>query len=517
MGDAPLRLEIVGNGPTLSAVCQLVARVPELAISEPGSPHGGDVLLVDREGLARRQRVRIPTVLVDLDLRPFDLARHLEVADSVLSCVDPAALLGAVHLAISRSQERATLALLARHLPVGARVVRGERELFRTHAFDERWLEPAEGASRVTVQSDGATRYFDRAEVAVDELEATFVTDATRLQSLESAAFSAARASTVQELSRGVIHDLNNVFCVVQSFSELLLESTPAHDPRLRDIQEIAGASQRAAVLVDRLVGFSRSGLHRPENFNVAEQQRRLEPLLRRLLGERFELLLVASSPTLTGVFDPFVFTQTVLDVAARLRDCATAGLLTVDSQGDSRSVVTTISLAPSAGEPPREARVRDSIPAAPEFIAARGGRLAEIDPLTFQLTMPRAVADSSPGEVVGGSETVLIVEDEQAVRLALARALGSLGYAVHEARLGADARVIAREHHIDLVITDVVLPDGDGLDLLAELAQRPTRALVVTGYADRELHRLDPSVPLLRKPFSMNELARKVRAALTP
>jgi CheY-like chemotaxis protein len=117
----------------------------------------------------------------------------------------------------------------------------------------------------------------------------------------------------------------------------------------------------------------------------------------------------------------------------------------------------------------------------------------------------------------VGGSETVLIVEDEQAVRLALARALGSLGYAVHEARLGADARVIAREHHIDLVITDVVLPDGDGLDLLAELAQRPTRALVVTGYADRELHRLDPSVPLLRKPFSMNELARKVRAALTP
>jgi CheY-like chemotaxis protein/signal transduction histidine kinase len=515
MGDSPLRLAVLGNESAVSAIRLAAARIPELTLVTPGSPDDCDVLVLERDALARRPRDPRPTVLLDLDLRPGDVASQLDAFDSLLGSTEPAALLCAVHLAIARSRDRATLSFLARHLPVGAVVRHGEREVFRTESFDERWLEPAVAASRIAVPSDGATRFFDRADISRGDLSAAFVTDATRLQALETAAFGAARASTVQELSRGVIHDLNNVFCVVQSFSELLLESTPASDPRLRDLQEIASASQRAAVLIDRLVGFSRSGLHRPENFNVAEHQRRLEPLLRRLLGERFEVLIVASPSDLTGVFDPFVFTQTVLDVAARLRDLAEAGLFTLDSKGEPGSVTTTISLAASTGARMREARVRDSIPAAPEFIAARGGRLVEVDPFTFQLTMPRAGAEASLGEVVGGSETVLVVEDEQAVRLALARALRSLGYTVHEARLGADARVVAKANRIDLVITDVVLPDGDGLELLGELARSPTRALVVTGYADRELHRLDARVPLLRKPFAVSDLARKVRAAL--
>lgn len=496
------------------ALGQVVAQLPELTLVTPDGHDGCDVMVLERDALTRRESGR-PVVLFDVDLLPGEVAAQLELADSILTSLEPSALLSAVFQAIARSRERSTLAFLARHLPLGALVKGGERELFRTSSFDDRWLEPDVGGQRIGFPSEGTTRFFDRNETLDGDLTATFVTDATRLQSLESAAFSAARASTVQELSRGVIHDLNNVFCVVQSFSELLLESTSSSDPRLRDIQEIASASQRAAVLVDRLVGFSRSGLHRPENFNVSEHQRRLEPLLRRLLGERFELLTVASAPDLTGVFDPFVFTQTVLDVAAHLRDLADSGLVTVDSKGEPGSVVTTISLAPSTNGRTREASVRDSIPAAPEYIAARGGRLVELDPFTFQLTLPRAGAAASLGEVVGGSETVLVVEDEQAVRLALARALRSLGYTVHEARLGADARVLAKSHRIDLVITDVVLPDGDGLELLAELARSPTRALVVTGYADRELHRLDSHVPLLRKPFAVTDLARKVRAAL--
>jgi YesN/AraC family two-component response regulator len=85
------------------------------------------------------------------------------------------------------------------------------------------------------------------------------------------------------------------------------------------------------------------------------------------------------------------------------------------------------------------------------------------------------------------------------------------------EARLGGDARDLVRGNNVDLVITDVVLPDGDGLELLSELCRTAARArgLVVTGYADRELARLNPEVPLLRKPFSTLDLARKVRGAL--
>jgi CheY-like chemotaxis protein len=460
MGATKVRLVIVGNEAAASALCQAASRVPGLIVVEESASSEHAVIVLDRDALARRQRSAGPSILFDPDLRPEEVATQLDCVDALLTSAEPAALLASVHTALVRGRERAAI------------------------------------------------------------------------RSLESAAFSAARSGTVQELSRGVIHDLNNVFCVVQSFSELLLESTPSSDPRLRDIQEIANASQRAAVLVDRLVGFSRSSLHRSENFNVSDQQRRLEPLLRRLLGERYELLLVTSSPNLAAVFDPFVFTQTVLDVAARLKDLCDAGLLTVEARPEvdvepSSDVVTTISLTPSGGGRSGQARLRDSIPAAPEFIAARGGRLSEIDPLTFQLVMPRASASASTTEVIGGSETILVVEDEQAVRLALARALRSLGYTVYEARLGADARVVAATHPIDLVIADVVLPDGDGLDLLAELASTfggarrvgtdpsPTRALVVTGYADRDLHRLDPRVPLLRKPFSVSDLARKVRAAL--
>jgi DNA-binding response OmpR family regulator len=143
------------------------------------------------------------------------------------------------------------------------------------------------------------------------------------------------------------------------------------------------------------------------------------------------------------------------------------------------------------------------------------------LDEHSFLLELPRALGKlsgvSPPRARAGRGESVLIVEDEQPVRMAMARALRALGYNVMEARLGGDARDLVRGNNVDLVITDVVLPDGDGLELLSELCRTAARArgLVVTGYADRELARLNPEVPLLRKPFSTLDLARKVRGAL--
>ncbi len=351
-----------------------------------------------------------------------------------------------------------------------------------------------------------------------------------RASSEQSGAVLAARDRTVTELSRGVIHDLNNVFCVVQSFAELLLENTPHGDPARRDIQEIANASQRAVVLIDRLVGFSRSSGNRPEPFNVGDHQRRIEPLVRRLLGERYELANVVDTEDLSVTFDPLFFDQLLLDLVGRLRDNVPRGLLTIDATPNHGQVHVRVGIEPHKGSGVIPATVED-VPTAladdqlyrnlRDVVRSRGGSLsiASSPDLAFILAVPAAATQSvtviAPRARAG--ERVLIVEDEQSVRLALGRTLRALGYDTVEARLGRDARELIKTEKVNLVITDVVLPDGDGLDLLSELRrkQRAAKGLVVTGYADRELSRLAPDVPLLRKPFTTLDLARKARRAL--
>lgn len=355
-------------------------------------------------------------------------------------------------------------------------------------------------------------------------------TRAGRERSLESSLLTAARDRTMQELSRGVVHDLNNVFCVVQSFTELLLESTSPKDPARGDIEEISKASQRAVVLIDRLVGFSRASGNRPEPFNVGDHQRRVEPLIRRLLGERYELANVIDTDDLSVTFDPLFFDQLLLDLVGRLRDNVPRGLLTIDAAPKNGHVHVRIGIEPHKGSGVIPATT-EHIPTAladdalyrnlRDVVQVRGGslRIAPSPELAFVLALPAAATQSVTVVAPRASEgeRVLIIEDEQSVRLALSRTLRALGYITLEARLGRDARELVKSEQVNLVITDVVLPDGDGLELLVELrkTQPAAKGLVVTGYADREVTRLGEDVPLLRKPFSTIDLARKVRRAL--
>ena len=454
-------------------------------VGEPPVPRPGMLTILLADGLSTEQ-------LLKLDLGD---------ADALLTSLAPTAVAGALVSAQHNRRQRLAMDALRHGLSHEVRVRDAAgATLFSTspHAHSaELWrtadaLRDQEQAQRFDLADErGNSRWYEKSDVKVGEWEVSTLADASRLQSLESALLGAARAETVVELSRGVIHDLNNVFCVVQSFAELLIEATPKSDPRHEDLQEIARAGLRAAVLTERLVGFSRSGLNRPEPFNVADHQRRIEPLVRRLLGERYELVSVVDADDLTAVFDPFLFDQLMLDTSA-----------------ERLSVL------------PRGARA-ETLRALPGFVAARGGTLRLLDEHSFLLELPRALGKlcgvSPPRSRPEREESVLIVEDEQPVRMAMARALRSLGYNVMEARLGGDARDLVRGNNVDLVITDVVLPDGDGLELLSELCRtaRRARGLVVTGYADRELARLAPEVPLLRKPFSTLDLARKVRGAL--
>ena len=522
--ELALAFAAVGPEPIEAATGAPVVRF--IDVGEPPAPaRPGMITILLADGLSTEQLLKL----------------ELGEADALLTSLEPAALAGALVSALHNQRQRLAMDALRRGLSQEVRVrdARGAT-LFSTspHAHSaELWrtadaLRDQEHAQRFDLADErGNSRWYEKSDVKVGEWEVSTVADASRLQSLESALLGAARAETVVELSRGVIHDLNNVFCVVQSFAELLIEATPKSDPRHEDLQEIARAGLRAAVLTERLVGFSRSGLNRPEPFNVADHQRRIEPLVRRLLGERYELVSVVDADDLTAVFDPFLFDQLMLELASKLRDAANGGLMTVEARATEDHVLLTFSVVPSQfgkldtsaerlSVLPRGARA-ETLRALPGFVAARGGTLRLLDEHSFLLELPRALGKlsgvSPPRARPEREESVLIVEDEQPVRMAMARALRSLGYNVMEARLGGDARDLVRGNNVDLVITDVVLPDGDGLELLSELCRtaRRARGLVVTGYADRELARLAPEVPLLRKPFSTLDLARKVRGAL--
>ncbi|WP_092620378.1 ATP-binding protein [Roseospirillum parvum] len=408
--------------------------------------------------------------------------------------------------------------------------------------------------------------------------------DATAQKTLEAQFAQAQKIQAMGQLAGGVAHDFNNLLTAMIGFCDLLLNRHRAGDPSFADIMQIKQNANRAANLVRQLLAFSRKQPLRPERLEVGESLGEMSHLLRRLLGERIELKLTHGRDLGAVRVDPGQFDQVIINLAVNARDAMPrGGMLGIATEsrridkptprgvevippGDYVAITvadTGTGIAPEnlprifepffstktpdqegAAQRPGGAGMGLGLATVYGIVRQTGGFvLVESTPgegTTFTILLPRAEAAAEPpaapanvpadgpaeaaapvAETPGGGETVLLVEDEDAVRIFAARALRNRGYQVLEAASGEGALDVLRDAGpIQLMLTDMVMPGMDGATLAGLVrTERPDlKIILMSGYSE-EISRGDlapgPDLTFLPKPFSLKTLAETVREVL--
>ncbi len=387
--------------------------------------------------------------------------------------------------------------------------------------------------------------------------------DVTERLGLEQQLRQAQKMEAVGRLAGGIAHDFNNILTAITGHADLLLEDLGHHDPRRADVDEIRRSAERAAGLTRQLLAFSRQQVLQPKVVDVNALVLDMDKLLRRLIGEDVELA-TALDPTLGRVTaDPGQLEQLIVNLAVNARDAMPqGGKLTLETRNIDLDSSYTLEHSLVKPGPYVQLTVSDSGIGMDEETQAHafepffttkprgqgtGLGLAMVygtvkqsggfiwvysEPghgATFKIYLPRVdapVESATPPAPVErpprGSETVLLAEDEPAVRAIAQQVLERQGYTVLAAPSGADALALAAQHGvtIHLLLTDVVMPGMSGRDLADRLtAQRPgIRVLYISGYTDNAIVRhgmLEPGLAYLQKPFRPDALVRKVREVL--
>lgn len=395
------------------------------------------------------------------------------------------------------------------------------------------------------------------------ELRCAFARDLTERKKLEQQLFLSQRLEAIGRLAGGVAHDFNNVLMAIMGSSELLLRDLDVEHPGRLEVDEIKNAARRAANLTRQLLAFSRRQVLEPRVLDLSDVAREIEKMLRRLIGEDIELVTVYDGELGSVEADPGQIEQVLMNLAVNARDAMPeGGKLTIETAnveldeeyaGGHEPVKpgSYVMLAMSDTGVGMDAETRSRI--FEPFFSKKEGRegtglgLATVygivkqsggyiwvysepgEGTTFKIYLPRVDAEAqgptqveTDGEVRGGTENVLLVEDEEAVRALISEYLRRFGYSVREAREPAEAIELSERHGetIELLVTDVVLPGMGGRELANRLvASRPgLRVLYLSGYPDQALlhrGRLEPGLAFLQKPFTPDALARKVRQVL--
>jgi PAS domain S-box-containing protein len=389
------------------------------------------------------------------------------------------------------------------------------------------------------------------------------IQDVTELKRLEEQFLQAQKMEAVGRLAGGVAHDFNNLLTVINGLSELVAQQMRPDDPNRELIAEVLNAGERAATLTRQLLAFGRRQILQPRVLDVNILLGELSKMLRRLLGEHIELRLEAdATPGLVKV-DPGQFEQAVINLAVNARDAMPAGgRLTittgsvelndayVEQHPDARPgryVLVAVSDTGHGMDAATHERIFEpffttkgpgrgtglGLAMVYGFVKQSGGHIdAESETgcgTTLRVYLPRAdgtvLSTRSPEDLARlpkGTEAILLVEDQDAVRGFARDILLAGGYTVLEARDGEEAIRVAQQcgAPIHLLVTDVVLPHMSGPHLAERLARdRPElRVLFVSGYADELISRSglqEAGSAFLEKPFSPARLARKVREVL--
>jgi PAS domain S-box-containing protein len=437
----------------------------------------------------------------------------------------------------------------------------------------EQWRTTLRGSGTDDVMfryrhADGAYRWCEATMTTIVRAGARYVIgagrDVTERKRLESQLQHAQKMESVGRLAGGIAHDFNNLLAAIIGYADLVEEALPAGTAVHSDLAEIQKAARRAASLTRQLLAFARRQVFAPQPLNLSELILDMDKLLRRLIGEDIELLTLPGAGLWPVKADPGQIEQVLVNLVVNARDAMPDGgkliietanadldmayarehigvnpglyvLLTVSDNGVGmgeevkRNVFepffTTKELGKGTGL---------GLATCYGIVKQHGGNIWAYSEVghgtTIKVYLPcaegdaatlaRREAESLPPR---GAETVLLVEDEDAVRTLNARVLRAQGYTVLEATNGIEALEIARSRlaiAIDLLLTDVVMPLMGGKALADQLtALFPTiRVLYTSGYTESmaiQHDRLGARTAFIQKPVSPAALARKVREVL--
>ena len=394
------------------------------------------------------------------------------------------------------------------------------------------------------------------------------VIDTSVQRNLEVQFAQSQKMQAVGQLAGGIAHDFNNLLTAMIGFCDLLLLRHQVGDPSYSDINQIKQNANRAAGLVRQLLAFSRQQTLRPEVTDITDVLAELSNLLRRLIGEAIQLKINHARDLWLVKVDRGQFEQVVINLAVNARDAMSGdGLLSFETEN--------LTIAPGQKDfndliPPGDyilVKISDTGTGIPDHVIEKifdpffttkkvgegtglglstvygiikqtGGFIFaennEEAGTTFSIFLPRYLEDAKRTNTTGiapqpthrdltGKGTILLVEDEDPVRLFAARALENKGYTVLQADCGEAALEVAHEHEgvIDLLISDVVMPIMDGPTLVKEiLGEMPDlKVIFISGYAEDAFRKdLDfdvSKIDFLPKPFSLKEIATKVKEVL--
>jgi PAS domain S-box-containing protein len=392
------------------------------------------------------------------------------------------------------------------------------------------------------------------------------IEDVTERRALESQLRQASKMDAVGQLASGIAHDFNNLLSVILSYSDLLAVDLKESDPMRADLNEIQDAGQRAVALTRQLLAFSRQQVMQPQVVDIDEVVGGLEKMLRRLIGEDVELTVTSSTGVTKIMVDPGQMEQVIVNLAVNARDAMPrGGTLTIATT----AVVLDESYAPElAGLKPgphvmltvsdtgvgmdkaTQARMFEPFFTTKEVGKGTGLGLATVFGIvrqsegtigvhsepgmgtSFKLYFPAASGAVGPrvsmrpfeNRSVRGSETILVVEDDERVRALACNILRKYGYVVLEAQSGGDALIACEQHKgpIALLLTDVVMPRMSGRELAERLfvARPKMKVVYMSGYTNDAVVRhgiVESTIAFVQKPLMPETLARKVRETLDP
>jgi two-component system cell cycle sensor histidine kinase/response regulator CckA len=428
------------------------------------------------------------------------------------------------------------------------------------------------------VVSDGA------ASESAEEAAIVYAVETTEQKALEGQMAQSQKMQAVGQLAGGIAHDFNNVLTAIIMASDLLLTNHRPSDPSFPDIMNIKQNANRAASLVRQLLAFSRKQTLRPEVLNLTDVLADLRMLLARLVGNEIKLKVDHGRDLWPVKVDLGQFEQVVVNLTVNARDAMPAGgeltLRTRNVGADECQAFSYRELAPadyvlvetvdsgSGIAPDVLKKIFEPFFTTKEVGKGTGLGLSMVYGIikqtggfifcdselgkgtTFRIFLPRYVAGAAAAPEIAtdgpaatsvaaatpptpqktsdvakdlsGSATVLLVEDEDAVRMGGIRALTSRGYTVHEASSGVEALELFTElgGKVDIVVSDVVMPEMDGPTLLGELRklQPDIKFVFVSGYAEDAFAKnlpADAQFGFLPKPFSLKQLATVVKEVL--